>query len=207
MWAMRMYADHRPRRVRQICADVFFVVWIFFWIWQGWSTYHSTTELTEPTERTESAATRLGENMREASDALVELPLVGEAAAAPFTKAAESADELAAAAIAGTDDVRALAIKSGLALALGPTAILAGFYLPLRRRFIHESTEAERYMEVSQDLDLFAFRGMASQPMDVLVRLNPDPVGAWRARDPDFIKRLAGMEIHRRGLTPPFPRP
>lgn len=199
-----MYADHRPRRLRQIAGDTFFVLWIFFWIWQGWSTYHSTMELTEPTERTERAATDLGDNLQEAAETLVGLPLIGDAASAPFTKAADNARDLASAATAGTEGVHGLALKSGFALALAPTAVLAGFYVPLRRRFAREATATARYLEATRDLDLFALRGLANQPMEVLAQLSPDPAGAWRKGDPEFVRRLAWLEVQRCGVAPPF---
>lgn len=207
MWPMKVYADQSPRRARQIAGDVFVVVWIFFWLWQGVSTHNSTMDLTEPTGRTEAAASSLAENMREAADALVELPLVGDAASAPFDKAADNAEKLANGATAGRENISVLAKKFGVALAVAPTAILAGFYLPLRVRFAREATQTRDVLAHSRDLDLFALRGLTKQPMDVLLRLSDDPAGAWRARDPDFIQTLAGLEIQRCGVTPPFPNP
>lgn len=207
MCAMKMYADHRPRRVRQIAGDAFFVIWVFFWAWQGWSTHQSTMELTEPTERTEQAATDLGRNMQAASEALVGLPLVGDAASAPFSKAAESAQDLARAATAGKDGVHSLAVKSGLAIGLAPTAVLAGFYVPVRRRFTREATDTVRYLATTRDLDLFALRGLVNLSMEDLLQLSPDPAGAWRARDRDFVQRLAWLEVERCGVAPPFGPP
>lgn len=207
MCDMKMYADQRSRRARQIGADVFFVAWIFFWIWQGVSTHDSTMELRTPTDRTSAAATNLGDNLRDAADALVDLPLVGDAASAPFSKAADNADKLADASASGRESITVLARKFGSSLAIAPTAILAGFYLPVRVRFIRESTQARNFMASSRDLDLFALRGLTTQPVDALLRLSNDPAGAWRAGDPAFVQALAGLELQRCGITPPFPNP
>nr|MBA2464268.1 hypothetical protein [Nocardioidaceae bacterium] len=53
------------------------------------------------------------------------------------------------------------------------------------------------------DLDLFALRAMAHQPLHRLARISEDPAGAWRARDTDVVRALAELELRDAGLTPP----
>ena len=206
MWSdtcMKMYADQRPRRVCQITADVVFIIWIGLWLWQGVSTFHSTMDLTKPTARTEQAATSLATNMGEAADSLGAIPLIGPAAAKPFLKAEASAVQLADAGTRTEQSLQVLAWKFGLSLGLGPSVLFAAFYLPRRIRFIREATTARAFLGTSHDVDLFALRALAHQPLDVLSRISEDPVGAWRSRDADVINALARAEISSRGLTPP----
>jgi hypothetical protein len=59
------------------------------------------------------------------------------------------------------------------------------------------------FLDSSADLDLFALRAMASQPMHVLAAISPDPVAAWRSGDRAVITRLAEVELHRSGLNLP----
>lgn len=200
---MKMYAEQRGRRTRQIIADVLVVAWIGFWAWQGWSTWHSVMDLSDPVERTQSASSGLADNMREAADTLSGIPLLGDAAAVPFDKAAESSQKLADAATRGEEEITVLAWKLGLSLGLVPTVLLGAFYLPPRLRFIRNATAGQAFVDSTHDLDLFAMRALAHQPLHVLGRISEDPAGAWRQGDPAVIRALASLEMRHCGLRPP----
>ena len=62
-----------------------------------------------------------------------------------------------------------------------------------------------RFIDATADLDLFALRALARQPMHVLARVHDDPAGAWRASDPDVIAALADLELRECGLRPRAP--
>lgn len=200
---MKLYADHRPRRRRQIAADVFFLCWICLWAWQGWSTFHSTMELTGPTEKTRAAAASLADNMGEAADTLGGIPVLGDAAADPFLRAEASAAKLADAGERTEDSLRVLAWKLGLSLGLGPTVLYGAFFLPPRLRFIRNATAGRAFLDSTHDIDLFAVRALANQPLDRLARISGDPAGAWRRGDPAVIQALAELEMTDCGLAPP----
>ena len=53
------------------------------------------------------------------------------------------------------------------------------------------------------DLDLFALRALARQPMHVLAKVSDDPAGAWRARDREVVTALAALELRDSGLSLP----
>ena len=53
------------------------------------------------------------------------------------------------------------------------------------------------------DLDLFALRAMAAQPLYVLAEISDDPVHAWRSGDREVINKLAEVELKRDGLRLP----
>ncbi|QIX26741.1 hypothetical protein ncot_09090 [Nocardioides sp. JQ2195] len=199
---MKLYADQRPRRTRQIAADIFFVAWMGFWIWQGIGTFQSTMDLTTPTDRTRVAATSLAENMGEAADSLGAIPLIGETAASPFLRAQESAQELADAGERTEHSLRVLAWKLGLSLALGPTALYGAFHLPLRLRFVRRATDAEAWVRSRHDIDLLALRALSHRPLHELATVSTDPAGAWRNGDPAVIRALALMELEHCGVTP-----
>ena len=55
----------------------------------------------------------------------------------------------------------------------------------------------------SEDLDLFALRALARQPMHRLAKISDDPAGAWRRGDPEVVRRLAVLELREVGLKPP----
>ena len=84
---------------------------------------------------------------------------------------------------AGRDTVAAaerLALLLGLSVALIPILIVSAIHLPIRWRFVREATAGAKFIDASEDLDLFAVRALANQPMHVLGRVSDDPAGAWR---------------------------
>lgn len=199
---MKLYADAPARRTWQMFADLMFVGWLVLWVWIGMAVHDGTLELAGPARQTDSAATAMADQFRDAGDKLGEAPLVGDELAVPFDKAAEASDGIAS---AGRDTVAAverLALLLGLSVALIPILVVAVIHLPLRWRFIREATAGARFIDAQEDLDLFALRALAHQPMRVLAKVSDDPAGAWRARDPEVVRRLAALELADVGLRP-----
>ena len=62
---------------------------------------------------------------------------------------------------------------------------------------------AVRFVDANEDLDLFALRAMARQPLHVLARISDDPAGAWRRQDRRVVHALATLELKEEGLRPP----
>ena len=80
--------------------------------------------------------------------------------------------------------------------------IVGAIWGPLRWRFVREATAGARFIDCADDLDLFALRALAHQPMRVLARISDDPAGEWRSRDPEVVRRLAELELADVGLRP-----
>jgi hypothetical protein len=199
---MKLFADTPVRRTLQVLADLLFVTWLVLWVWIGMAVHDGTLELAGPARQTDSAATSMAEQLRDAGGRLGEAPLVGDELAVPFDKAADASDSIAAAGRDTVEAVERLALLLGLSVALIPILIVAAIHLPLRWRFIREATAGARFIDAQEDLDLFALRALANQPMRVLARVSDDPAGAWRARDPDVVRRLAELELADVGLRP-----
>ena len=79
-------------------------------------------------------------------------------------------------------------------------------WLPVRVRFARRAGAAQRFLDSGADLDLFALRAMAHQPLHVLARITDDPAGAWRRADEPVVRRLAELELRAVGMRPPKPR-
>ncbi len=199
---MKLFADTPLRRTLQVLADLLFVVWLVVWVWIGSAVHDGTMELAGPGRQTDSAATSMAEQLRDAGGRLGEAPLVGDELAVPFDRAADASDGLAAAGRDTVEAVERLALLLGLSVALIPILIVSAIHLPLRWRFIREATAGAQFIDASEDLDLFALRALANQPMHVLARVSDDPAGAWRERDPDVVRRLAALELADAGLRP-----
>lgn len=199
---MKLFADTPLRRTLQVIADLLFVAWLVLWVWIGSAVHDGTMELAAPARQTDSSASAMADQLRDAGGRLGEAPLVGDELAVPFDKAADASDGIAAAGRDTVDAVERLALLLGLSVALIPIMIVSAIHLPLRWRFIREATAGARFIDAQEDLDLFALRALANQPMRVLARVSDDPAGAWRARDPEVVRRLAELELADVGLRP-----
>ncbi|MEJ7794472.1 MAG: hypothetical protein WKF50_02895 [Nocardioides sp.] len=197
---MKVYADSPGQFARQLVSDVALLCWVLLWIWAGMAVHDATMELTGPGYQITESASGISDSMAEAGGVLEGLPLVGDEARAPFDKASGAADELAEAGRAEVRAVESLANGLGLVVALIPILVVVAFYLPARIRFVRRATAGARLVDAGEDLDLFALRALAHQPLHVLARITDDPAGAWRRGDREITDRLAELELRASGL-------
>ena len=200
---MKLYAEGTVRRSRQMFGDLLLVLWVALWIWLADVVHDATLALAVPGRRIEDAGSGLAERLRDAGGAIDDIPLVGDQASSPFEGAGRAADQIAAAGTAQAEAVEHLAFWLGLSVGAIPILVLVAVYVPLRWRFVREATAGQRYVDSSADLELFALRAMANQPLHRLARISPDPVGAWRQGDHRVVRALAALELDDAGLTPP----
>jgi hypothetical protein len=203
---MKIYAGSPGHLARQVVTDVAFVAWLVLWAWVGLTVHDATMELTGPGQQVTESASGIAEAMTEAGGTLGSLPVVGDDARTPFDKASGAADRLAEAGRAEVRAVERLADLLGLAVALVPILVAAAFYVPGRVRFARRATAGARLVDSGHDLDLFALRALAHQPLHVLARISDDPAGAWRAGDRAVTDRLAEVELRASGLRLPAGR-
>ncbi|ROR90688.1 hypothetical protein [Nocardioides aurantiacus] len=200
---MKLYADLPLRRARQVVGDVLVLVWVWVWIQVAGSVRDATLELAGPGRRIDASATDLAGRLRDAGDTVSGLPLVGDEVRSPFDGAGGAAEGIAG---AGRDQVAAvesLAHWLGITVAVVPILLVLLLWLPGRVRFVRRATAGQRFLDARADLDLFALRAMAHQPLHVLARVDDDPAGAWRRGDADVVDRLARLELRSVGLKPP----
>jgi hypothetical protein len=200
---MKLYADGHVRRTRQIAGDVLLVAWVVLSLWLARVVHDATLALATPGREIESAGGGLAERLRDAGSAVGDIPLVGDEVRSPFDGAGRAADQIAAAGAAQVAAVQDLAFWLGIAVAVVPVLVSLLVYLPRRWRFVQEATAGQRFIDSSADLDLFALRAMAHQPMHRLARVSDDPVRAWRDGRPDVVRALALLELRDAGLTAP----
>lgn len=199
---MKLYADSPARRVIQLLVDLLFVAWLVMWVWIGLVVHDGTMALAGPGRQTDESASAMAGQLRDAGGRLDDVPLIGDEVATPFDKAADASDGIAAAGRSSVQAVERLALVLGLSIALIPILVVTAFYLPGRLRFIREATAGSRFIDSADDLDLFALRALAHQPMRVLAQVSDDPAGDWRRRDPAVVTRLAELELKDMGLRP-----
>lgn len=200
---MKFYADLPSRRLLQVAGDLGLVAWIALWAWLGRVVHDATAKLAGPGHRVEEASSSLAERLREAGAGISDVPLVGDEASRPFDGAGDAAERVAAAGRAQVEAAQTLADWLGLVVAVAPILLLLGWYLPPRIRFVRRASAGRALVDSAADLDLFALRALAHQPLHVLARVSPDPARAWRERDSAVVGRLAALELRAAGLRPP----
>ena len=204
---MKLYADTPTRRARQLVADVLILLWVGFWVYAGRQVHDLVTALRSPADSITSAGQSVSDALTGAGEQAQEIPFVGDQLRTWLTQAAGSGTTLQEAGTSMGESVDQLALALGLATALGPIAIVVAVWLYLRISFVRAATDAQRFIDAGEDLDLFALRAMARQPMRALAKISDDPAGAWRRQDRDVIRRLAVLELKDQGLRPPPPAP
>jgi hypothetical protein len=200
---MKLYADLAPRRARQVAGDLLLVGWVLVWVSFGRAVHDAVVALGAVGEQVESAGGSLAGHLGDAGQTAAGVPLVGDELRAPFDRAAGAAQALAEAGREQQEVVAQLGLLLGLATALVPIAVLALLWLPRRVAFVRLAAATRRHLDAAEDLDLFALRAMARQPMHRLARVGGDPVGGWRRGDAGVVHRLADLELREMGLRVP----
>lgn len=200
---MTLYSDIPARRARQVTGDVWLVLWSLLWIWAATRLYDLVMNLAAPGVAIADGAADLSDSIASAGDSIGQVPLVGDTLGAPFDSMSAAALSIAAAGQAEVDAVTLLARFLSIALAVLGIASFAMFWVPIRIAFVRRATAARRFVDEVSDLDLFALRAMARQPLHVLARIDNDPAGAWRRGDQRVINALAELELREEGIRPP----
>jgi hypothetical protein len=165
--------------------------------------HDATTRLAAPGYTLQGAGSGFRDQMARAGQSVSDVPLVGDSLAEPFKRAGSAGTSIEQAGKDLVSAVDSLALLLGWVTALVPIVLVVFVWAVLRGRFIRRATAAQRFIDEAADLDLFALRAMARQPMSRLARVCDDPAGAWRRRDPETIRALAVLELRDSGLRPP----
>ncbi|HWD79584.1 MAG TPA: hypothetical protein VG497_11895 [Kribbella sp.] len=200
---MKLYSDVGTQRFGQVLGDLLLLAWIWLCVQLGLLIHRMVEALGAPGRKAAEAGDGLAGDLRRLSEPIGKVPAVGDQLRSPIDSAAGAAGKLAQ---AGRDQVHAV---DQLALVLAavtiglPVLFAVLIWMPRRIRFARRVRAAQKFIDNAADLDLFALRAMANQPMHKLAKISDDPVTAWRDGDTDVIARLAGLELRTTGLKPP----
>jgi hypothetical protein len=204
---MKLYSDIPARRTRQLIGDVGLLAWSILWIWIAAHLHGLVMNLATPGQAMADGATSLAGSIDNAGQSVSGLPVVGDSLASPFRGMGDAARAIADAGASEVDAVSKLALFLSISLAFLAIASYAILWVPFRIAFIRRATAARELAHGSDDLDLFALRALARQPLTVLVRIDPDPAAAWKRGDAQVTRALAELELRSEGLRPPAPKP
>lgn len=200
---MGIYAQRPGRLVGQLLGDLLVLAWTLVWAGAGILVDRMVSTLAGPAREAAQTAERLAGNLSDAAAQTSQIPGLGEQLRRPFDSAAGSLGDLVGAAERQAATIERVAALAGWLVFLVPVTLVLALWLPRRIRFHRRARAAQAFLDSSADLDLFALRAMASQPMHVLAAISPDPVAAWRSGDRVVINRLAEVELHSSGLNLP----
>ncbi len=187
----------------QIVGDLLLLGWLYLWFRAGQAVEDATQALAEPGRRLDAGATDVATSLTEAAGTAARVPLVGDDLSGPFASAGEAASAVAEAGRHQVEVVGDLALRLGLVVTAIPVLVALLGYVPLRLRFARRAGAARRFVDAGADLELFALRAMANQPMHRLAKVSDDPVSAWRSGDRAVVRALATLELRDVGLRPP----
>lgn len=200
---MKLYSDVGGQRVGQVVGDLMLVGWIWLCVELGRLVFRITNALGAPGRKAAEAGDGLAGDLRRLSEPIGKVPVVGDQLRSPVDGAAGAAGKLAE---AGRDQAYAAEqlayVLAGVTIGL-PVLFALLIWLPRRIRFSRRATAARKFIDSAADLDLFALRAMANQPMHQLAKISDDPVAAWREGDTEIITRLASLELRSTGLKVP----
>lgn len=200
---MRIYAQRRGQLAGQLAGDVAVLVWTLAWAAVGIAVDAAVAALAGPARETARTARDLAGQLGDAATSAGQVPGLGEQLRRPFDAASGSLGDLVATADRQAASIERLATVMGWLVFLIPVLTVLLVWLPRRVRFVRRARAAQRFIDAQADLDLFALRAMANQPMHVLAAVSDDPVRAWRSGDRQVIDALAELELRQAGLTLP----
>jgi len=199
---MLFYADSPRRRMAQILGDLVFVAFCVASVWVSLQIYDHLMAFQEPSSNIGQSGDDLAGSLKDAGDAITGIPLVPDSAGDALKDGAVASSTMSDAGSTSAEAIPGLA--RWLAIGLGSMAVLlaCAVHLPGRVRFVREATSGLKYVAGHEDVDIFALRALARQPLKALVDLSDDPAGDWREGDPDIVTRLAFLELRSCGLEP-----
>lgn len=200
---MRIYAQRRGQLAGQLASDVAVLVWTVLWAVVGLAVDGAVATLAGPVRETARTARDLAGQFGDAATSAAQVPGLGEELRRPFDAASSSLGDLVATADRQVVIIDRLATVVGWLVFLIPVTTVLLVWLPRRIRFVRRAQAAQRFIDTAADLDLFALRALANQPMHVLAAISDDPVAAWRAGDRRVIDALAEAELRQAGLSLP----
>lgn len=198
---MKLYAESAGRRTRQIVLDLLVLAWALLWVKIAFVVHDLVQRLGAPGKALENAGGQLSDSLGDAANKVKDVPLAGDALRRPLQAAGDAGRSLADVGASQQTAVNRLALALALVVVIAPVLAVLLRYLPDRLRWIRNASAASRLRETARELDLFAIRALAHQPLSRLAQLGPDPAGAYLRQEPGATRALADLELNRLGLS------
>lgn len=200
---MRLYADLGARRAGQLAGDLSFLLWALLWTWLGLVVHDAVMGLAKVGRQVEDGAAGLAGSLGDAGETAAGVPLVGDQLRSPLQESADAAAAIAEAGRGQQEMLSQLGLLLGWTTALLPVVLVALLWVPRRVSFARRASAARRHLDWAGNLELFALRALATQPVRRLARVDDDPVSGWRRGNVEVVRRLAALELRDLGVRHP----
>ncbi|MFI9011638.1 hypothetical protein ACIGNX_30820 [Actinosynnema sp. NPDC053489] len=198
---MKWYADHPPRLVWQVVADLLAVAWTWLWVRIATGAGDAVRALRAPGDGLADAGHGLADTFGEAAAKARDVPLVGGRLAEALERGRAAGGTLTDAGDAQVRAVETTALWLTIALIAVPVAFLLITWLPPRLRFARRAGVARGLRDRGR-LDLLALHALTTLSLRDLATFPGDPVEGWRRQDPEIIRALAARRLRASGVRP-----
>ncbi len=202
---MRIYAERPGRAALQVLTDVAVLAWALLVVELAGTVHDAVLGLQAPAQRLTGA----GDSIRGAFDGAArtasDVPFVGDDLARALGTGTDAGDSLATSGRDLATSVASAATGVSAAILLVGLVPVVVAWLALRARWVHAARSAR--LARAAGPDLLALHALTRRPTRALLRVSPDPAGAWRHGDPAVVAALAELELAALGLRGPGGRP
>lgn len=192
---MTFYARRSWRLARQITADVFALLWTVLWWFLGRALDGAIRAVAGIERGAVTTLTGMRDQLETAAEQASRIPAVGPGLRKPFDEMAASLAGLANGLSGQASGIENIATLSGALVFAIPFLTMLALWLPRRLRFAALTREMRELAASPQGVELLAMRALITEPLRALTSVDPDPVGAWRSRDPQQLGRFANLEL------------
>ncbi|MEU9237247.1 hypothetical protein [Streptomyces subrutilus] len=201
---MRLYAQTRAHRFRQVLADLIAVLLVAAAVRFALAVHEGIMLLAEPGRKVEDAGGSLASGLGDAGEAASDVPLVGGLLKKPLQSAAEASNGLSDAGQSMQDTVSRVADLTASGLIVASVLFVLALWLPPRVRWIRRSARIRGLVDAPGGADLLALRALTGPVADLAAVAVP-PGGladAWRRGDEQVIGELSRVALRQAGLRP-----
>lgn len=198
---MKLYAEVRARRLRQVFGDAAAGAWAWLWIWFGIHVHDLVASLAVAGRLLEDAGSDLEGATSSLQDSVVRVPVVGSFLEQRFEGMVGVGASLRRSGASQVETVESLAMWMGVLVALLPVLMVLGIWGTRRLRWIRDATAAAHLRSDPANLYLFAFRAVSTRPIWQF-RSAADLEAVRRFHDGDYAP-MARLELVKLGLREP----
>ena len=197
---MKLYSDFAGRRAGQIAGDIAALGVLILGIVLAVTIHNAIAAFRSIGRDVTQSGSDFSSTMNDIGRQLGGVPLIGGSIKAPFDAASGAGSTLSQAGTNWQNGVERLAMLVGWTVALLVVlVVLAGWVRPRLVGALRRGAIA-RLATRSADLELLAFRALATRPAREVAGVAASPVAAWRRGDPEVVRALAELELRASGV-------